>query len=86
MITHRGTKFDDGADLKPLLEHMECPRKTLEAKEPEYPEEKEVTEKNAAGNDVKVKKLSAGDKYKYELKYKDYFARVQRCESNEGKV
>ena len=85
IINHAGSKFNGGADLKPLLENEECPLKALEAKEPQFPEAVEVI-KMKKGVDVKVMEVPAGKKYRYDLELKIFMARLCDCENNQGKV
>ena len=85
LMNHAGSTFEGGADLKPLLEHEECPLATLETKEPEFPKEEEVTEKDDSGVDIKVRRVPAGKKYRYELEMKTFLARLNQCERNHAK-
>lgn len=85
MMTHCGSNFDGGADLKPMLENEECPLKALEAKEPVYPAAEAVEKLGADGKKTTVSEVPAGKMYRYNLEMKRFMDRLRDCESNVGR-
>lgn len=90
LVIYSETKFDDGSDLKPLLEHLESPLLQLEKLKPVAPQACEMKDKdgNVVLDENKVIKMyfDPAEKLLYEIELKDWVARKRKEQSNEKKL